>query len=103
MMERTQVGILVFDDVEVLDFCGPFEVFSVTRLDEARRREEPSPFEVALAAERLGPVTAHGGPGRPTRPRLAGLPPVGRVGGARRRGPPPRDAQRAAGRLDPRA
>ena len=21
--------ILIFDDVEVLDFCGPFEVFSV--------------------------------------------------------------------------
>ena len=26
------VGILIFDDVEVLDFCGPFEVFSVARL-----------------------------------------------------------------------
>src|ERR1700690_3429547 len=25
------VGILIFDDVEVLDFCGPFEVFSVAR------------------------------------------------------------------------
>ncbi|HEV2238902.1 MAG TPA: DJ-1/PfpI family protein [Ktedonobacterales bacterium] len=25
------VGIVVFDDVEVLDFAGPFEVFSVTR------------------------------------------------------------------------
>ena len=23
------IGILLFDDVEVLDFCGPFEVFSV--------------------------------------------------------------------------
>jgi hypothetical protein len=22
------VGILIFDDVEVLDFCGPFEVFN---------------------------------------------------------------------------
>jgi putative intracellular protease/amidase len=22
------VGILIFDNVEVLDFCGPFEVFS---------------------------------------------------------------------------
>ena len=27
----TTVDILVFDDVEVLDFCGPFEVFSVAR------------------------------------------------------------------------
>ena len=25
------VGILIFDDVEVLDFCGPFEVFSIAR------------------------------------------------------------------------
>jgi putative intracellular protease/amidase len=24
------VGILLFDDVEVLDFAGPFEVFSTT-------------------------------------------------------------------------
>ncbi len=27
--EKLTVGILIFDDVEVLDFCGPFEVFSV--------------------------------------------------------------------------
>ena len=25
-----KVGIFIFDDVEVLDFCGPWEVFSVT-------------------------------------------------------------------------
>src|SRR5262249_3898021 len=31
LMERRRVGILVFENVEVLDFCGPFEVFSVTR------------------------------------------------------------------------
>ncbi len=56
-----RVGIVVFPGVEVLDFCGPFEVFSVTRLDEARRREEPSPFEVLLVAERTEPVVATGG------------------------------------------
>jgi transcriptional regulator GlxA family with amidase domain len=60
-MNRKWVGILVFPDVEVLDFCGPFEVFSVTRLDEARRREEPSPFEVFLVAETDGVVKATGG------------------------------------------
>jgi transcriptional regulator GlxA family with amidase domain len=27
---KLTVGILLFDDAEVLDFCGPFEVFSVT-------------------------------------------------------------------------
>jgi hypothetical protein len=47
-MERRLVGILVFPDVEVLDFAGRFEVFSVTRLSEERHRDEPSPFEVSL-------------------------------------------------------
>ena len=58
---RTRVGILIFDDVEVLDFCGPYEVFATTRLDESRRREEPSPFETLLIAESADPVTASGG------------------------------------------
>ena len=60
-MERKRVGILIFPDVEVLDFCGPFEVFSVTRLDETRRREDPSPFEVVLIAESKTLVSATGG------------------------------------------
>jgi transcriptional regulator GlxA family with amidase domain len=60
-MDRKRIGIVIFDDVEVLDFCGPFEVFSVTRLIEERRREEPSPFEVLLVAEFDGPVTTSGG------------------------------------------
>jgi len=40
-MEKLNVGILLYDDVEVLDFAGPFEVFSRTRLTpgaESRRR-----------------------------------------------------------------
>jgi transcriptional regulator GlxA family with amidase domain len=60
-MKRHLVGILIFPDVEVLDFAGPFEVFSVTRLNEDRRREEPSPFEVKLIAERKEPIEASGG------------------------------------------
>ncbi|MBF7070528.1 DJ-1/PfpI family protein [Aliarcobacter butzleri] len=44
------VGIFVFDDIEVLDFCGPFEVLSVTRLDESKRLETLSPFDVKLVA-----------------------------------------------------
>jgi transcriptional regulator GlxA family with amidase domain len=60
-MQGKQVGILIFPNVEVLDFCGPFEVFSVTRLNEERRREEPSPFEVILIAEAKDTVTATGG------------------------------------------
>ena len=60
-MAGKRVGILIFPQVEVLDFCGPFEVFSVTRLDEAARRETPSPFEVRLVAETAEPVTTTGG------------------------------------------
>lgn len=60
-MQRKSVGIVIFDDVEVLDFCGPFEVFSVTRLNEEKRQEEPSPFEVILVAEDARPVKSRGG------------------------------------------
>src|SRR3954466_5788968 len=59
-MSRRRVGILVFAEVEVLDFCGPFEVFAAARLDEGRRREKPSPYEVILAAESKD-VVATGG------------------------------------------
>lgn len=41
------VGILIFDDVEVMDFCGPFEVFSV-----ANRVNDTSPFNVFTIAEK---------------------------------------------------
>lgn len=60
-MNRIQVGMVVFEDVEVLDFCGPFEVFSVTRLNENKRREDLSPFNVFLIAETTSPVAATGG------------------------------------------
>ena len=60
-MTRRKVGILVFPEVEVLDFGGPFEVFSVTRLDEERRRQDQSPYEVVVVAEQSGVVVATGG------------------------------------------
>jgi transcriptional regulator GlxA family with amidase domain len=60
-MTDKRVGLVIFPAVEVLDFCGPYEVFSVTRLDEDRRREESSPFEVLLVAESGEPVVATGG------------------------------------------
>jgi transcriptional regulator GlxA family with amidase domain len=61
IMNRKAVGILIFPDVEVLDFAGPFEVFSVTRLDEERRRSDLSPFDVFLVAEKAEPVVTTGG------------------------------------------
>ena len=51
-------GILIFDQVEVLDVAGPFEVFSITRLNEERRMEEPSPFRILLVSEKLDQVFA---------------------------------------------
>lgn len=63
-MEPINVGILLFDNVEVLDFAGPFEVFSRTRLQpgvEARRSDEGAPFHVFTVARTRDPVTATGG------------------------------------------
>jgi transcriptional regulator GlxA family with amidase domain len=60
-MKKLRVGIVLFDDVEVLDFTGPFEVFSATRRNEESRSRESSPFEVILVAEKSSPVTATGG------------------------------------------
>ena len=64
MAGKLQVGVLVFDDVEVLDFAGPFEVFSRTRTTpglESRRSEESAPFNVFTVAPRPGPIIATGG------------------------------------------
>src|SRR5688500_11926251 len=47
------VGILLFDDVEVLDFAGPFEVFSV-----AGRRDNLDLFDVFTVSEKPGPIAA---------------------------------------------
>jgi transcriptional regulator GlxA family with amidase domain len=51
-----QVSLLVFQDAEVLDVAGPYEVFSV-----AGRRDGLEPFRVELVAETRGPVTLRGG------------------------------------------
>lgn len=58
---RKRVGILIFQDVEVLDFCGPFEVFALVRHDEERRWQDSSPFEVMLVAEQAHEIRAFGG------------------------------------------
>ncbi|MFS4445433.1 DJ-1/PfpI family protein [Maribacter sp. 2307UL18-2] len=54
-MKRT-VGILIFDDAEVLDFAGPFEVFSVT--SELNNFEL---FDVFTVAKTIEPITAVNG------------------------------------------
>ncbi len=61
---RTTVGILIFEDVEVLDFAGPFEVFSRTRTvagSDSRRTDDSAPFDVFTVARSRDMVTAIGG------------------------------------------
>ncbi|QKZ14387.1 DJ-1/PfpI family protein [Spirosoma sp. KUDC1026] len=58
-MTRT-VAILLFNEVEVLDFAGPFEVFGVTGRQAGQTRFSEPPFRVITVAER-GPVYARNG------------------------------------------
>jgi transcriptional regulator GlxA family with amidase domain len=52
-MKRYNVAIFIFDDVEVLDFAGPYEVFAVT--DELH---DHSMFNVYTVAEKDSAVVA---------------------------------------------
>jgi len=63
-MTRRNVGILIFPEVEVLDFAGPFEVFSRTRTEpgvESRRSEATAPFRVFTIGITADPIVATGG------------------------------------------
>jgi len=55
-MIRRTVGILLFDEVETLDFAGPFEVLSVTEDGQGRQ-----PFRVLTIAPSEDPVRTIGG------------------------------------------
>ena len=74
-MNRKRVGILLFNNVEVLDFCGPFEVFNIARMDE-EHRQDPSPFEVVLVAETRDTITTSGGMKVLPMASFAGCPPL---------------------------
>jgi transcriptional regulator GlxA family with amidase domain len=50
------VALLLFPEVEVLDFAGPFEVFSI-----AAGHGDPPPFRVLTVAATKAPVVAVGG------------------------------------------
>src|SRR5262249_36728685 len=50
------LAILIFEDVEVLDFCGPFEVVSVVN-----RFTDPPAFHVVTVAENPWTVLTRGG------------------------------------------
>ena len=54
------VGILIFDEVEILDFCGPFEVFSVAS-QTGMHEDGQELFRVVTIAERPDTVSCRGG------------------------------------------
>ena len=53
MTQRRNVAILIFDEVEILDFCGPYEVFGVTG-----KRNGSEPFNVYTVAKERRPIIA---------------------------------------------
>ncbi|HMG23400.1 MAG TPA: DJ-1/PfpI family protein [Kofleriaceae bacterium] len=64
MTTRWRTGILIFDDVEVLDFAGPYEVLSRARTEPgvaSRRTDATAPFQVFTVARTREPVRAVGG------------------------------------------
>jgi transcriptional regulator GlxA family with amidase domain len=78
-MEKWSVGIFVFEGVEVLDFAGPFEVFSRTRLEpgtDSRRSEDSAPFDVFTVARTRETVLATGGLAVVPKHSFADVPPI---------------------------
>jgi transcriptional regulator GlxA family with amidase domain len=56
------IGIYLYDEVEVLDFAGPFEVFSTaSRVNSRLQPQAPKLFEVMTIANTAHPVVARGG------------------------------------------
>ena len=54
-----RVGIYIYPEAEVLDFAGPYEVFSTaSRVASRTRPEAPAPFAVTLVGESLGTIQA---------------------------------------------
>lgn len=55
------IGIYVYDDVEVLDFAGPFEVFTTAARVHARTHSGQPLFNVFTLGRTLAPVRARAG------------------------------------------
>ncbi len=56
------VGIYIFDEIEVLDLGGPFEVFSTaSRMKSRLQPGAEKPFEVFTVADAIRPIRARGG------------------------------------------
>ncbi|ADU30953.1 DJ-1/PfpI family protein [Evansella cellulosilytica] len=56
-MTEWTVGILLFNEVEILDFAGPYEVFSITTMLDSNEQ----PFKVVTISETSNMITARNG------------------------------------------
>ncbi|KAA0758676.1 DJ-1/PfpI family protein [Bacillus sp. BF2-3] len=70
MMNKWSVGIFLFNEVKVLDFAGPFEVFSVTEVNGEK------PFTVYTVSENGEMITARNGLKVQSDYSIENLPPV---------------------------
>lgn len=57
MSQKWNIGILIFNEVEVLDVAGPFEVFSITRCPKTNEK----PFTVKTVAQTKNIISTRNG------------------------------------------
>ena len=63
-IKKKNVGIFIFDSVEILDFAGPYEVFASTRLTKKSNaviHKLSCPFNVFTFTEKKNVITCTGG------------------------------------------
>ncbi len=64
-MKKKKIGIFLFDKVEILDFAGPYEVFSCTKISEINKHNTKkiffSPFKIVTISEKGKIITTTGG------------------------------------------
>lgn len=58
-MPQIEVGILLFDEIDLLDFSGPYEVFTIARTSDDADAQRP--FRVRTLAEGNFPIRTAGG------------------------------------------
>ena len=59
-MKTRSVAIFIFDDIEVLDFCGPFEVFAVAG-EQSETESSPRCFNVVTVSQDGKAIRARNG------------------------------------------
>ena len=64
MKNKKNVGIFIFDDVDILDFSGPYEVFYRARFSpgiESRLSNDEDPFKLFTVTQKYKTISASGG------------------------------------------